>query len=190
MYSFKDFVAVNYKPGQPDIIGYQAVKRKKELAGSDVAETEDPEKSPDLKDKEVVVDAPVAANAEVNAPEGDDPKKAGELEEVLSPAQRMKARARLRRSKARIRLGAKRQSKRIATPARLKRRAQRQARNLAMKKILRGKSKRKLSFAARASIERMVNRRKPMIAQMARRLLPKVRAKDRSKFRRAAASKK
>lgn len=188
MYSFKDFVAVNYKPGQPDIIGYQAVKRKKELAGSNVAETEDPEKSPELKDKDVVVDAPVDADAK-KEPEGDDPKKAGELEEVLSPAQRMKARSNLRRQRAKIKLGAKRQAKRLATPARLKKRAQRQARNLAMKKILRGKSKSSLSFAARASLEKMVARRKPMIAQMARRLLPKVRAKDRAKLRRNATKK-
>jgi hypothetical protein len=87
--------------------------------------------------------------------------------------------------RAKVRLGAKRQAKRLASPSRLKRRAQRQARNLAIRKLLRGKSKSKLSFAARANIEKMVARRKPMIARMAIRLLPKVRTKDRAKLRRA-----
>jgi hypothetical protein len=186
MYSFKDFVAVNYKPGQPDIIGYQAIKRKRELAQSDVEEEREVTNDQRRKRVTKMWEDEAVEDGEEEAPE----KKEGELEEVLSTAQRMKARVRLRRNKSRIKLGARRQSKRIATPARLKRRAQRQARSMIMKKFLRGKSKRKLSFAARASIEKMVNRRKQMISRMAIRLLPKVRAKDRSKFRRAAASKK
>lgn len=106
-----------------------------------------------------------------------------DIDEVLSTQARMKKKAQLRRNKTKLKIGRKRQSKRIASMDRLKRRSRRQARAAVLKKVLRGKDKSDLSYGSRASYERMVNRRQAMITRMARKLLPKTRAADRSKMR-------
>lgn len=106
-----------------------------------------------------------------------------DIDEVLSTQARLKKKAQMRRIKTKLKIGRKRQAKRIASMDRLKNRSRRQARAAVLKKILRGKDKSDLSYGSRASYERMVNRKQAMISRMARKLLPKTRAADRSKMR-------
>ena len=104
------------------------------------------------------------------------------LLEVLSIQQRMKKKQAMRRNKAKIAIGRKRAARKMASADVLKRRAQKQARNLIVKKILKNKSKSDLSYGSRAALEKMVAKRRVAIDRIARKLLPKVRQKDRTKL--------
>jgi|TARA_B100000035_G_scaffold120144_1_gene101986 hypothetical protein len=106
------------------------------------------------------------------------------LEEVLTIQQRMKKKQVMRRSKAKIAMGRKRAARKMASQDVLKGRAKKQARNLIVKKILKNRSKADLSYGSRAALEKMVAKRKGAIERIARKLLPKVRQKDRTKLQR------
>ena len=103
--------------------------------------------------------------------------------EILNPAQRMRLKARLKKSKAKIALGRKRNARKLADKERLKNRASRAARAAVVKKVLKGKKKGDLSYAARANVEKLVANRGGVVKRLAKRLLPKVRQKDRAKFK-------
>ena len=104
------------------------------------------------------------------------------LEEVLTIQQRMKRKQVMRRNKAKIAIGRKRAARKMASAEVLKGRAQKQARNLIVKKILKTRNKADLSYGSRAALEKMVAKRKGAIDRIARKLLPKVRQKDRTKL--------
>ena len=104
------------------------------------------------------------------------------LQEVLSIQQRMKKKQVMRRNKAKIAMGRRRAARKMASADVLKGRAQKQARNLIVKKILKNRSKADLSYGSRAALEKMVAKRKGAIDRIARKLLPKVRQKDRTKL--------
>ena len=104
------------------------------------------------------------------------------LNEVLSIQQRMKRKQVMRRSKAKIAMGRKRAARKMASAEVLKGRAQKQARNLIVKKILKNRNKADLSYGSRAALEKMVAKRRVAIDRIAKKLLPKVRQKDRTKL--------
>ena len=104
------------------------------------------------------------------------------LQEVLNIQQRMKKKQAMRRNKAKIAIGRKRAARKMASADVLKGRAQKQARNLIVKKILKNRSKSDLSYGSRAALEKMVAKRKGAIDRIARKLLPNVRQKDRTKL--------
>lgn len=106
------------------------------------------------------------------------------LEEVLTIQQRMKKKQVMRRSKAKIAMGRKRAARKMASQEVLRGRAKKQARNLIVKKILKNRNKADLSYGSRAALEKMVAKRKGAIDRIARKLLPKVRQKDRTKLQR------
>ena len=178
MLSFKDFLVVNYTPGMPELISLQAKKRKRDDTTGPIATGEEA----DAPTKEM----PKKPEGEFDASEeqGDDEKEEEDLSEVLSMTQRQKARQRMRRIKSRLKVGRRRAMRRMATAKTLKRRASRAARAQVVRQILKGKSKGKLSLGARANLERQVNRRAAIIKRQAVRLLPMIRARDRSKGRR------
>lgn len=155
MYSFKDLMVVDYKPGSDEQIKYRAQKRKR---GSD--------------DTSGTISAGMQYATE------------DEVIEALSTQQRIKLKQAMRRNKARIAMGRRRASRRIATPEKLKKRAMRRARNQILKKILKGKSKSDLSYSTRASYEKMVNKRQTAINRIAKKILPQVRQQDRQKLAR------
>lgn len=153
MYSFKDFMVVDYKPGSDDQIKYNAQKRKR--GAHDTSGT-------------------ITAGKQYATEE--------EVIEALSTQQRIKLKQALRRNKARIAMGRKRAARRIANMDVLKKRAQRRARQLLLKKLLKGKSKADLPYSTRASYEKMVNKRQTAINRIAKKLLPTVRKQDREKL--------
>jgi hypothetical protein len=142
MYSFKDLMIANQRPGQPEQIGYNAKKRKQGIE-----------------------------------------ETSAELDEILGIQQRMKAKATMRRNKSKIKMGQRRAKKRVANMGVLKKRAMRQARMIILKKLLRGKSKSDLSYGARGNYEKLLGKRKAAIQRIAKKLLPKVRGKDRAKMK-------
>ena len=108
------------------------------------------------------------------------------LDEVLTIQQRMKKKQVMRRSKAKIAMGRKRAARKMASQDVLRGRAKKQAKNLIIKKILKNRSKADLSYGSRAALEKMVAKRKVAIERIAKKLLPKVRQKDRTKLQKKA----
>ena len=104
------------------------------------------------------------------------------LDEALNVQQRMKLKQALRRNKAKIQLGRKRSMRRMASAEVLKGRALKQAKNLIVKKILKNKQKGDLSYGSRVNLEKQVAKRKGAILRLAKKLLPKVRQKNRTKL--------
>lgn len=104
--------------------------------------------------------------------------------EALTNAQRIKAKATFRKNKSKIKRGREKAKRKLATPDKLLKRAQKAARKEVEKKLLKGKSKSDLSFSARQGLEKKVDKKKGVIKRVAKKLLPSVRKKDRSKLKR------
>lgn len=108
--------------------------------------------------------------------------------EALTLQQRMKRAKLMKRLAPKIALGKKKAAKKIASPDKLKARANKQARNLLMKKLTKDIPKAELSFARRQEIEKKLEKKKAVIAKIAKKLFPKVRKAELEKKRGGAKS--
>ena len=97
------------------------------------------------------------------------------LDEVMNKMARMK-RSRMMKTKGK-QIARKRKiaMKRKANPEKLKQRAMKKARDIVAKKILKDKDKSDLSLAAKETLEKRLDKKKAVIAKIAKRILPKVR---------------
>jgi hypothetical protein len=100
------------------------------------------------------------------------------LDEVMNKMARMK-RSRMMKTKGK-QIARKRKiaMKRKANPAKLKTRAMKKARDIVAKKILKDKDKSDLSLAAKETLEKRLEKKKAVIAKIAKRILPKVRSAE------------
>lgn len=155
MYSFKDFMVVDYRPGEDDYTKYRAQKRKR--GADDTSGT-------------------ITAGTQYATED--------QVIEALSTQQRIKLKQAIRRNKARIAIGRKKAMRKTATAEVIKKRAHRRARNQLLKKLLKGKDKSDLPYSTRASYEKMVNKRQTAINRIAKKLIPMVRKQDREKLQR------
>lgn len=105
-------------------------------------------------------------------------KKRKKHDEALDMTQRLARKRSFKKNKAKIALGRKRAAKRTATMDVLKKRAQKQARTLVMKKLTKGIPKDELSLPRRQEIEKRLDKMKPKIDKIAKRLIPQVRKKE------------
>lgn len=103
--------------------------------------------------------------------------------EALTVQQRLKMARTFKKNKAKIAMGRKRAARKVASVDKLKTRAQKQARNTFLKKITKGMDKGELSLSRRASIEKRLDKMKPKIDKLAKKLLPKVRKSELEKKR-------
>ena len=103
--------------------------------------------------------------------------------EALTLQQRMKLARSLKKNKAKIAMGRKRAERRVASPEKIKLRAKKQARMTFLKKITKGMDKGELSMSRRQSIEKRLDKMKPKIDKLAKKLLPKVRKAELTKKR-------
>jgi hypothetical protein len=87
----------------------------------------------------------------------------------------MKLSRSLKKNKAKIAMGRKRAARKVASMDTIKKRAMKQARNTFLKKITKGADKGDLSMGRRASIEKRLDKMKPKIQKLAKKLLPIVR---------------
>ena len=104
-------------------------------------------------------------------------------DEAVTMATRMKMKASARKNKAKIALGKKKASKKLASKEQLIKRAENKARGMLVKKMLKGKSKADLSFSARAELEKKLKKKKGKIKAIAKKLLPAVKQADRAKLK-------
>lgn len=159
---FKDYLSVDYAPGEDDQIKKNAKRRKI----TDVEEAQQAELEM------------MHRNARRRMKEDVDGEQ---LDEVLSTQQRMAKARKMRILAPRIALGRKRAMKRAADPKRLKKRAQKQARMTLFKKLSKGQAPGSMSPARRAEIEKRLNKMGNRIDRLAIKLLPTARKMDRER---------
>lgn len=104
-------------------------------------------------------------------------------DEAITMQTRMKMKAAARKNKAKIALGKKKASKKLASKEQLIKRAENKARGMLIKKMLKGKSKADLSYAARGELEKKLKKKKGKIKAIAKKLLPAVKQADRAKLK-------
>ena len=97
------------------------------------------------------------------------------LDEIMTKMARMK-RARMMKVKGK-QIARKRKiaMKRKANPEKLKKRAMKKARDIVTKKLLKDKDKSDLSISGKENLEKKLNKKKGIIAKIAKRILPNVR---------------
>jgi hypothetical protein len=106
--------------------------------------------------------------------------------EALSHSQRIKMGQRMRRMSKRIAIARKRALKRTPTSDVVKKRAMKSARKLILKKMTKGMDKGELSFARRQDLEKRLDRMKPRIQRIAKKLAPEIRKRDRDRKKSAS----
>ena len=110
-------------------------------------------------------------------------RKVQDTEEALTVPQRLaKARA-MRKYKSRLKLGRARAARKIASKEKLEKRARKKARELILKKITKDIPKTELTFQRRAELEKRLEKMKPRIDRLAKKMLPKVRQAELAKRR-------
>ena len=130
---FKDYMTVDYRPGEDDQIKYNAQKRKR----ADVEEEN--------------------------------------TDEALSLAARRKRSRDMRKNKNKLKVARKRAMKRVASPERIKKRARKQAREIIYKKLTKGIPRSDLTAAKKAELEKRIDKMKPRVNRIVRKILPQVR---------------
>ena len=152
---FKDFLSVDYVPGEDEQIKKNAKKRKQDTGAGTNAEyssTYSPEEQIDT------------------------------LDEALTLQQRQKRSRLMKKLKARIKIGRERAERRIADPKRLKNRARKQARKMLAKKLAKADYS-SLSYSRKQEIEKRLDKMKSRIDRVAKKLLPKMRKLEQERKR-------
>lgn len=135
-------MVVDRMPGQPDLIKYQAQKRKR-------------------------------GQYDVTGNTGE-----GLETEALTVAQRRKRAQQMKKYSSRLKIGRKKAMSRMADRKRLQKRAQKAARNFLAKRLTKGIPKAELTPARKQEIEKRLDKMKPRITQIAKKLMPAVRKKE------------
>ena len=117
-------------------------------------------------------------------PASEDEKEIDEeaLMEVLSRAERMKAKFRIRRTKAKRQRATKIALKRYSNTKVINKRARRLAIKALKKRLLRGRNISKLSTAEKERVERIINNKKPLLKRIAMKLAPQVRRREKARM--------
>jgi hypothetical protein len=95
------------------------------------------------------------------------------VDEALTMQQRVKKRLQMKLLAPKIAAGKRRAKNRVASPEKLLARAEKHARNLMVKRLAK-KSKDEMGYMERSAIEKKMDKLKPKIKQMAKKLLPQI----------------
>jgi len=152
--SFKDFITVDYTQTGDEQLARNAKKRKGFTGGG--------------------------TNAEYSSTHS--PNEEFE-NEALSMAARRKKAIQMKKYQARLKVGRKKASMKIADKARLEKRARKAARNAIAKKLTKGIAKAELTPARKAEIEKRLDKMQGKVARLAKKLLPKIRKTELEKRR-------
>jgi hypothetical protein len=96
-------------------------------------------------------------------------------DEALSLAARRKRSRDMRKNKNKLKVARKRAMARVASPERIKKRARKQAREIIYKKLTKGIARSDLTAAKKAELEKRIDKMKPRVNRIVRKILPKVR---------------
>ena len=114
------------------------------------------------------------------------------LDEVLSVQQRLKRKAMMKRIKGKIKLGRRRAKYKIASGEKLKKRSQKKAREAIRARVAGslGKKYKDLPLAGRMQVDKKVEKKRDLIARLAKRMMPKVKKAEMDRVKKARSSKK
>jgi len=114
------------------------------------------------------------------------------LDEVLSIQQRLKRKAMMKRIKGKIKLGRRRAKYKIANQEKLKKRSAKKAREIIRQRVAGslGKDYKKLPLAGRMQVEKKVEKKRDLIARLAKRMMPKVKKAEMERVKKARSTKK
>ena len=96
-------------------------------------------------------------------------------DEALSMSSRMKRARDMRKNKNKLKIARKRMMKRVANPARIKKRARKQARDMIYKKLTKGIPRSELTPARKRELEKRIDKMKPRVNRLTRKIMPQVR---------------
>ena len=103
--------------------------------------------------------------------------------EVLNPAQRRAKGRVMKRLAPKIARKKKIAMRKKATPDKLVSRAEKAAKVIVRKRMLKGRDYDELPFAQRELIDKRVNKKKELIAKIAKRILPQIKKKEVERFK-------
>ena len=114
------------------------------------------------------------------------------LDEVLNIQQRLKRKAMMKRIKGKIKLGRRRAKYKIADTGKLKKRSAKKAREIIRQRVAGslGKDYKKLPLAGRMQVDKKVEKKKDLIARLAKRMMPKVKKAEMDRVKKARSTKK
>lgn len=207
--SFKDFVVADYTPGMGEYVSYRAQKRHRGVIGEEVEQVEEgvfKGLGKHLAKRKFTKSANRASSQAFAALDkggkngvGEWDKKSQEylryrkafkrlnrkeeveVDEALDVSQRRKIAIRMKRLAPRLKIAREKALRRTPDMAKIKKRASKQARNQMFKTLTKGKSRGEVSLARRKEIEKKLDKLKPRIERMARKMIPNVRKLDRER---------
>ena len=104
-----------------------------------------------------------------------------DVDEALNFQQR-RARARqMKKNKAKIAMGRRRAARKAADPKRLMKRARKAAINTLFKKLAKGQTRSDLPAGRRQEIEKRIEKMKPRVDKIARKMLPQIRKMEKER---------
>lgn len=105
-----------------------------------------------------------------------------DIEESISPAERLARARRMKKRKMMLALARKKQAKKIASNAKIYKRADKAARRAVFKKLAKGKTKSEMSASQKSSLEKRLNKMQPRIRKIAIRMRGDVRRLDQGRI--------
>jgi hypothetical protein len=124
-----------------------------------------------------------AKKRKMDTPTGNTGESVEPTDEALTMAQRRKKARTMRKYQARIKVGAKKAKAKIASAKVLAKRAQKAARRAMAKKLTQGIAKRDLTPSRKKEIEARLDKMKPRVNRLAKKLLPQLRRAEMGKKR-------
>jgi ABC-type microcin C transport system permease subunit YejB len=104
-------------------------------------------------------------------------------DEALTVPQRLARSRMMKKYKSRLKLGRQRAAKRIASKEKLEKRARKKAREMILKKLTKDIPKSDLTYARRQELEKRLDKMKPRIDRLVKKMLPQVRKAELMKKR-------
>lgn len=170
---FKDFLSVDYAPGEPDQIKKNAKKRKQDIPTGSNAEYSSIHE-PRKEEKEMCPECD--GTGEVDGEKCDHCNGTGyHMHEALNVQQRRARSRQMKKYKARLAVGRKKAAAKLANSGTLKKRARKAARAAIAKKLTKGIPKSELTFARKQEIEKRLDKLGSRISKLAAKMLPKLR---------------
>tara|TARA_Y100000389_G_scaffold186649_1_gene207231 strand:- start:999 stop:1454 length:456 start_codon:yes stop_codon:yes gene_type:complete len=116
-------------------------------------------------------------------PTGNTGESVEPADEALSMAARRKKAITMKKIQARLKVGRKKASMKVADKGKLERRSRKAARNAIAKKLTKGVSKAELTPARKAEIEKRLDKMQGKVSRLAKKMLPKIRKSELEKKR-------
>ena len=124
-----------------------------------------------------------AKKRKMDTPTGNTGESVQPTDEALTMAQRRAKARQMKKYQARLKVGRKKASMKVADAKRLAKRARKAARNAIAKKLTKGVAKADLTPARKQEIEKRLDKMGPRVTRLAKKMLPKLRQAELGKKR-------